>query len=141
MLRLTLAVLGAMGGQGSALLWATNHRKHHRFADRDGDPHSPSPHGDGLGQRLRGLWHAHFGWMLSCLVSDEARYAADVRRDPITRWCSDHYALLCATSLLAPALAGIVLHRFFLFGEAPTPDLVESVIDRIILPAATAAGR
>ena len=43
-------------------------------------------------------------------------------------------------SLLAPALAGIVLHRFFLVGEAPTPDLVARVIDQIILPAATAAG-
>lgn len=38
--------------------------------------------------------------------------------------------------LLAPALAGIVLHRFFLMGERPTQSLVESVIDQIILPAA-----
>lgn len=42
--------------------------------------------------------------------------------------------------LLAPALAGIVLHRFFLVGEAPTKELVINVIDQIILPAATAAG-
>jgi len=40
--------------------------------------------------------------------------------------------------LLAPALAGIVLHRFFLVGERPTKALVESVIDQIILPAAGA---
>jgi AcrR family transcriptional regulator len=39
--------------------------------------------------------------------------------------------------LLAPALAGIVLHRFFLVGEAPTKELITSVIDQIILPAAT----
>lgn len=39
--------------------------------------------------------------------------------------------------LLAPALAGIVLHRLFLMGEQPTPDLVTRVIDQIILPAAT----
>jgi AcrR family transcriptional regulator len=39
--------------------------------------------------------------------------------------------------LLAPALAGIVLHRFFLVGEPPTKALVEDVIDQIILPAAT----
>jgi AcrR family transcriptional regulator len=42
--------------------------------------------------------------------------------------------------LLAPALAGIVLHRFFLVGEPPTRDIVTNVIDQIILPAATAAG-
>jgi AcrR family transcriptional regulator len=40
--------------------------------------------------------------------------------------------------LLAPALAGIVLHRFFLVGEPPTKELVLSVIDQIILPAAGA---
>ena len=39
--------------------------------------------------------------------------------------------------LLAPALAGVVLHRFFLLGESPTPDVVTQVIDQIILPAAT----
>jgi AcrR family transcriptional regulator len=38
--------------------------------------------------------------------------------------------------LLAPALAGIVLHRFFMVGEQPTPELVTSVVDQIILPAA-----
>ena len=38
--------------------------------------------------------------------------------------------------LLAPALAGIVLHRFFIVGERPTQPLIESVIDQIILPAA-----
>ncbi|WP_243057009.1 TetR/AcrR family transcriptional regulator [Nocardioides sp. SR21] len=42
-------------------------------------------------------------------------------------------------SLLEPALAGIVLHRVFLLGEMPTPDLITRVIDQIILPAATRA--
>jgi AcrR family transcriptional regulator len=40
-------------------------------------------------------------------------------------------------SLLEPALAGIVLHRVFIMGEQPTPDLITRVIDHIILPAAT----
>lgn len=39
--------------------------------------------------------------------------------------------------LLAPALPGIVLHRVFLLGDAPTSDLVARVIDQIILPAVT----
>ena len=37
--------------------------------------------------------------------------------------------------LVAPALAGIVLHRFFVMGEQPGPALIERVIDQIILPA------
>jgi AcrR family transcriptional regulator len=37
--------------------------------------------------------------------------------------------------LVAPALAGIVLHRLFVMGETPGPALIENVIDQIILPA------
>jgi AcrR family transcriptional regulator len=42
--------------------------------------------------------------------------------------------------LLAPALAGIVMHRLILVGEVPTEEIVTTVIDQIILPAARAAG-
>lgn len=42
-------------------------------------------------------------------------------------------------NLIGPALPGIVLHRFFMLGEAPTPDLIDRVLDQIILPAATVA--
>jgi AcrR family transcriptional regulator len=40
-------------------------------------------------------------------------------------------------TLIGPALPGIVLHRFFMLGEAPTPELIDRVLDQIILPAAT----
>jgi AcrR family transcriptional regulator len=43
--------------------------------------------------------------------------------------------------LLAPALAGIVLHRFVLVGEPPTEDIVTRVIDQIILPATLPLGQ
>ena len=39
-------------------------------------------------------------------------------------------------SILAPALAGIVLHRAFLLGEQVTPELVARVLDEVVLPAA-----
>ena len=39
-------------------------------------------------------------------------------------------------SILGPALAGIVLHRAFLLGEAVTPEMVGHVLDEVILPAA-----
>jgi AcrR family transcriptional regulator len=39
-------------------------------------------------------------------------------------------------SVLAPALAGIVLHRAFLLGDTVTPELVGRVLDEVILPAA-----
>ena len=37
--------------------------------------------------------------------------------------------------LIAPALAGMLLHRSFLLGEQPTPELITGLIDQIILPA------
>ncbi len=42
--------------------------------------------------------------------------------------------------VIAPAMAGILLHRFFLLGELPDPDAVARVVDHVILPAVTAPG-
>jgi AcrR family transcriptional regulator len=39
-------------------------------------------------------------------------------------------------TILAPSLAGIVLHRAFLLGDLVTPELVGRVLDEVILPAA-----
>ena len=58
--RYALAVLGSMAVQGPVLDWVADHRKHHAFADKEGDPHSPHQHESGL----RGLLHAHVGWLL-----------------------------------------------------------------------------
>jgi stearoyl-CoA desaturase (delta-9 desaturase) len=106
--RAVLGVLGSWGMQGPIDRWVADHRRHHRFTDQPGDPHSPywvdarKPR-SGLG----GLWHAHLAWMLTGVVSDKERYAADIRRDPVTRWCSDHYWELAASSLVLPALVGL----------------------------------
>jgi stearoyl-CoA desaturase (delta-9 desaturase) len=109
-LRALLAVLGSWAMQGPIDRWVADHRRHHRFADRPEDPHSPWWAGTAPApSRLRGLAHAHFGWMLTGLVSDPERYAADIRRDPVARWCSRRYWWLCATSLLAPALVGFAV--------------------------------
>ena len=44
--------------------WVADHRKHHAFSDQEGDPHSPHvDHGDGWRGALRGLLHAHMGWL------------------------------------------------------------------------------
>jgi len=111
-LRLALAVLGAMGGQGSALLWATNHRKHHRFSDREGDPHSPSSRGTGLVGRLRGLWHGHFAWhfRVSAIdVHDLYRYARDLTTDRALMRVDRHPWWWLGLGLLAPAVFGLAI--------------------------------
>ena len=62
--RALLAVLGSMAVEGPLIEWVATHRKHHSFSDQPGDPHSP--HADdapGWRGALRGLGHAHVGWM------------------------------------------------------------------------------
>ena len=41
--RWLLALIGGLSGEGSALTWVANHRKHHLYSDHEGDPHSPQP--------------------------------------------------------------------------------------------------
>ena len=102
-----LAVAGSFAFQGPIDRWVADHRRHHRFTDRPLDPHSPYwVEEREAGSRAQGLLHAHMGWMFTCPVSDPKRYAPDILRDPITRWCSAHYWWLCAASVLLPASLG-----------------------------------
>ena len=62
--RYVFAVLGSMAVQGPVIEWVADHRKHHAHTDQEGDPHSPHVgHGAGVRGALRGLWHAHVGWL------------------------------------------------------------------------------
>src|SRR3954451_19162533 len=62
--RATLAALGSMAIEGLVISWVADHRKHHAYSDQPGDPHSPHvDHGHGLKGALRGLFHAHVGWL------------------------------------------------------------------------------
>jgi stearoyl-CoA desaturase (delta-9 desaturase) len=69
-LRVALAVAGGMAVQGSVIFWVASHRRHHAFADREGDPHSPWLFGTSPAALLRGFWHAHMGWMFKREVTN-----------------------------------------------------------------------
>ena len=80
-LKIALAVAGSMSLQGSMIGWVADHRRHHRFSDREGDPHSPvRPETQGFG-RLRGMGHAHAGWFFEQAGTDRAKFAADLLAD------------------------------------------------------------
>jgi stearoyl-CoA desaturase (Delta-9 desaturase) len=62
--RAALAIFGSAAIEGPVISWVADHRKHHAFSDRPGDPHSPHvDHGHGLRGALKGLLHAHVGWI------------------------------------------------------------------------------
>jgi stearoyl-CoA desaturase (Delta-9 desaturase) len=106
-----LAVLGSMALQGSVLDWVADHRKHHAHTDREGDPHSPHVgHGDGVTGVLRGLWHAHVGWLFrSQGAADWKRYAPDLFEDPAMRAINRRFDLLAVASLVLPFLLGLAI--------------------------------
>ena len=109
--RYAFAVLGQMAVEGDVLAWVADHRKHHQFSDQHGDPHSPhADYGDGVRDALRGLWHAHTGWLFSeSGRADQARYAKDLQRDKGLRVIARLFLPLVLASLLLPALAGWLL--------------------------------
>jgi stearoyl-CoA desaturase (delta-9 desaturase) len=109
--RLALTTLGIMGGQGPPIPWVAQHRLHHQVADDVGDPHSPhlDPHGEELGV-VRGLVHAHMGWLLRAdLDSEPMRYAPDLVRERDMRVLSRHALPIFAAGLVIPAVAGLAI--------------------------------
>jgi stearoyl-CoA desaturase (Delta-9 desaturase) len=62
-LRIALAVAVSMAFQGSIITWVADHRRHHIFTDKEGDPHSPWLFGTSAAAVARGFWHADPGWL------------------------------------------------------------------------------
>jgi stearoyl-CoA desaturase (delta-9 desaturase) len=101
-----LAVAGSMSFQGDVIGWVAIHRRHHAFTDRPGDPHSPYRYGTSMRGQLRGLGHAHMGWLLRDDPTPPARYAPDMLDDRSMRAVSAAFPALCAASLALPAGVG-----------------------------------
>ncbi len=109
--RYSLAILGQMAVEGDVLTWVADHRKHHQYSDRAGDPHSPHvDFGDGPIESLKGLWHAHTGWLFSHVGrANREKYAKDLMADPGLRAIAGMFLPMVLVSLLLPALAGWLL--------------------------------
>jgi stearoyl-CoA desaturase (Delta-9 desaturase) len=92
-IRAALAISGSMAIEGPIISWVADHRKHHVFSDQLGDPHSPHvDHGHGARGALRGLVHAHVGWLfIHTQRGNKERYAPDLLRDPVLKWVNDTF--------------------------------------------------
>jgi stearoyl-CoA desaturase (Delta-9 desaturase) len=117
-LRFTFAAMGSMAIEGPVISWVADHRKHHAFADQPGDPHSPHvDHGHGLKGALKGLFHAHLGWLF--IHTDRAnkeRYAPDLMNDPVVRYVDRTFLLWVFVGLLLPFLLGWAIGGTLLAG-------------------------
>jgi stearoyl-CoA desaturase (Delta-9 desaturase) len=106
-----LAALGSAAIEGPVISWVADHRKHHAFSDQPGDPHSPHvDHGHGLKGALKGLWHAHVGWLFIHTERGlKTRYAPDLIADPVVSFVSRTFIVWVLAGLAMPFLLGWVI--------------------------------
>jgi len=106
-LKVVLAIAGSMSVQGAIIDWVGTHRRHHAFSDRTGDPHSPHLDDDEtIKGTIRGLWHAHIGWLSSPELTDNERWAPDLLADPDLVRINKRFGTLTFLSFALPAILG-----------------------------------
>jgi stearoyl-CoA desaturase (delta-9 desaturase) len=110
-MRAILAALGSAAIEGPVISWVADHRKHHTYSDEEGDPHSPHVgHGGGLRGTLRGLFHAHLGWLfIHTQRGSRERFAPDLLRDPVIRFIDRTFFLWAMLGLVVPFGLGIAI--------------------------------
>jgi stearoyl-CoA desaturase (delta-9 desaturase) len=110
-LRGILAALGSAAIEGPVISWVADHRKHHTFADEEGDPHSPHVgHGGGWRGTLRGLFHAHMGWLfMHTERGAKRRFAPDLIKDPVIRFVDRTFVLWALVGLAVPFALGYAI--------------------------------
>jgi stearoyl-CoA desaturase (delta-9 desaturase) len=103
--------MGSIAIEGPVISWVADHRKHHTFSDQEGDPHSPhAGHEGGLRGALRGLFHAHVGWLfIHTHRGNKKRYAPDLLNDPVVSWVDRTFLLWALGGLGLSFVLGYVL--------------------------------
>jgi stearoyl-CoA desaturase (delta-9 desaturase) len=104
-LEVTMAIAGSMAIQGPIVRWVADHRKHHRFSDRSGDPHSPWRYGASVTALVRGFWHSHIGWLFEAQTSQQ-KFAPELCNDRVISGISRSFPLWVALSILIPPVVG-----------------------------------
>ncbi|MGC5052525.1 acyl-CoA desaturase [Micromonospora sp. DT48] len=108
-LRIAMAASGSLAVQGEIIQWVADHRRHHAFSDLDGDPHSPWRFGESVRGLIKGLFHAHMGWLFGRELSNRERFAPDLLADRDIRRMDKFFPVLVIVSVLGPAAMGWLL--------------------------------
>lgn len=104
--KITLAILGSLALEGSLDQWVADHRKHHRYSDDVGDPHSPWRFGSSRRAVAKGLYYAHVGWLFDEENTPIEKYAPDIAADRDLRTISRYFPVVVVSTLLVPAILG-----------------------------------
>jgi stearoyl-CoA desaturase (delta-9 desaturase) len=108
-LKIALAVAGSLAIEGPVLRWVSDHRRHHAFSDREGDPHSPWRYGESVPALLKGLVYAHIGWLFNLEQTNPRKYTPDLLADKdVMRVSRSFPAIVALTMGLPPVLGGLL---------------------------------
>jgi len=105
-LRIALALAGTLAIEGPVIRWVADHRRHHAFSDKEGDPHSPWRYGTSIRALAKGLFYAHVGWLFDVEQTNQERFAPDLLADSDLKRIDRAFPYIVAFSLLGPALVG-----------------------------------
>ncbi len=105
-LRVAMAVAGSLAIEGPVIRWVADHRRHHAFSDREGDPHSPWRFGTSFRAMMKGFWFAHIGWLFDVEHTNREKYTPDLLRDRNIALVDKLFPLWFTVSLLLPAVLG-----------------------------------
>jgi stearoyl-CoA desaturase (delta-9 desaturase) len=110
-MRAIFGVLGSAAIEGPVISWVADHRKHHAFSDREGDPHSPHvDHGGGWAGAVKGLLHSHVGWLfIHTQRGAKERYAPDLIKDPVVKFVDRTFILWALGGLAAAFCLGFAI--------------------------------
>jgi stearoyl-CoA desaturase (delta-9 desaturase) len=100
-IKVILAIGGAMALQNSILHWSSDHRIHHKHVDNnESDPYSAK----------MGFWYSHIGWMLrEYQVHRYSDYSncRDLQKDKVVMWQHRHYlTIMLSANFGVPILLG-----------------------------------
>ncbi|SFT82583.1 stearoyl-CoA desaturase (delta-9 desaturase) [Actinopolyspora lacussalsi subsp. righensis] len=101
-----LAISGMGAVQGPVINWVADHRRHHAYSDREGDPHSPWRFGSSATALAKGFWHAHMGWLFERDVTNVDRFAPDLLKDRVLERINRLFPLWTVASFVLPAVLG-----------------------------------
>ncbi len=107
-----LTICATTALEGGPIFWVATHRIHHKYSDKEGDPHSP----------IDGKWWAHMGWILKGKAMHHdttalSRYVPDLAKDKFHVWITKyHYVPMIVLGLILLAIGGLpfVLWGIFL---------------------------
>ncbi|MEV6986263.1 acyl-CoA desaturase [Sphaerisporangium sp. NPDC051017] len=105
-LKIVLAIAGSLSLEMGVIDWVATHRRHHKYSDKEGDPHSPWRFGSDWKALTKGLLFAHVGWMFSSERTNRERFAKDLINDKDVNRIHNAFPWLVAASLILPGVIG-----------------------------------